>query len=193
MLKDLGLKILIKTINRLLENDSENRDVLADYRLKAFKVCLPIGSIDTIVMEDGYLAISGKQENVDVAITIPSEAIASLPLGFEEFRKKIEIHGNADFAAALSKVFTRLHWDYEEDLSHIVGDIAAHRIGTDIRALRGWFYEVKVALSANAVEYVTEEINLVINGTEIGWFVNEVDEFRDSIERLEQRLIYLEK
>jgi len=48
----------------------------------------------------------------------------------------LKIEGDVMLAAALGQVTQLLRWDFEEDLSGLVGDVVAHRIGGLARGAR---------------------------------------------------------
>ena len=47
--------------------------------------------------------------------------------------RHMRIEGDVLFAAAVGEIASQARWDYEEDLSKVVGDIAAHRIGNFVQ------------------------------------------------------------
>jgi ubiquinone biosynthesis protein UbiJ len=79
-------------------------------------------------------------------------------------------------------------WDVEEDLSRVVGDIAAHRIVSTARALDGWARDAALRVAQGAAEYWTEESPLIASRVKVEGFVREVSELRDAVDRLEKRL-----
>jgi ubiquinone biosynthesis protein UbiJ len=81
-----------------------------------------------------------------------------------------------------------LRWDAEEDLSRIVGDLAAHRIATAARGFAAWQADAGRRLAESFVDYVTEEKHLLVQRPEHDDFAAEVSALRDSVERLHKRI-----
>ena len=69
--------------------------------------------------------------------------------------------GDAELAAALQYLARHLEWDVEEDLSRVVGDVAAHRIAGTARDFVAWQKEAGVRLGQNVAEYLTEEAGVL--------------------------------
>lgn len=98
------------------------------------------------------------------------------------------IKGSAEFAEALGFVIRNLRWDAEEDLSRIVGDIAAHRIVRGTSKFAGWQQQAARNFAANLAEYFTEEQPLIARQADISSFSGDIDRLRDDVARLEKRL-----
>jgi ubiquinone biosynthesis protein UbiJ len=98
------------------------------------------------------------------------------------------IEGSAEFAQALGFVIRNLHWDAEEDLSRLVGDIAAHRMVKGAREFAAWQQQAAQNFAANLAEYFTEEQPLVARKADLAAFTAEVDRMRDDVARLEKRI-----
>jgi ubiquinone biosynthesis protein UbiJ len=93
-----------------------------------------------------------------------------------------------ELAQEVSFLAKNLTWDAEEDLSKLVGDIAAHRIVSTARAFIGWSADSGVRIAQGAAEYWTEEAPLVATRVKVDTFVDGVAELRDAVERLEKRI-----
>jgi ubiquinone biosynthesis protein UbiJ len=102
--------------------------------------------------------------------------------------REIEMTGDAEFAQELSYLSRNLTWDVEEDLSKVVGDIAAHRVVAGAKAMRSWGREAALRASQGAAEYWTEESPLIASRVKVAGFVDGVSELRDAVERLEKRV-----
>src|SRR3974390_3142401 len=96
--------------------------------------------------------------------------------------------GDMELAQEVSFLARNLSWDVEEDLSRVVGDIAAHRLVATARSLGRWSRDAGGRLAQGAAEYWTEEAPLVASRVKVAGFVADVAELRDAIERLEKRV-----
>ena len=107
--------------------------------------------------------------------------------------REIRMEGDMELAHEISFLARHLTWDYEEDLSRVIGDIAAHRVAEGARGLARWTREAGVRTAQGAAEYWTEESPLIASRVKVEGFVREVSELRDAVERLEKRIERLEK
>jgi ubiquinone biosynthesis protein UbiJ len=98
------------------------------------------------------------------------------------------IEGSAEFAEALGFVIRNLRWDAEEDLSRVVGDVAAHRLVKGSRELATRQQQAAQNFAANLAEYFTEEQPLIARQADIATFSADIDRLRDDVARLEKRL-----
>ncbi len=157
-------------------------------------VLAPVTSIDFSVSADGHLAEWVGEDEPDVVLRMPVAEMPRLLVdGLESAMRMVRIEGNADFADALGFVFRHLRWDVEEDLSRVLGDIAAHRIVDTGRRIgtEGW-RSIERA-SDNVVEYLTEERPLLVPRTALPGFAQEVAALRDAVGRLDKRVARLER
>ena len=102
--------------------------------------------------------------------------------------RSIGFTGDAELAAALQYLAKHLRWEVEEDLSRVVGDVAAHRIASTARDFLAWQKDAGVRLGENVAEYLTEEAALVAPPAALARFGRDVADLVDALERLEKRL-----
>ena len=102
--------------------------------------------------------------------------------------KAIRINGQAELADTLGFVLRNLRWDIEDDLSKVVGDMAAHRIVAMLNSFAGWQREAVRNLAENIGEYLVDEKQVLVTMGEFELFSKGVDELRDSLEKTESRL-----
>ena len=105
----------------------------------------------------------------------------------------VNIQGDADFASAISQVGLGLRWDAEQDLSTLVGDIAALRL---VSAAKATFQSVQTThkkLAENLAEYFLEEKPLLVRPHVVSDFTQNVTTLRDDLERLIKRIERMER
>jgi len=78
--------------------------------------------------------------------------------------------------------------DIEEELSGIVGDAAAHRLGELARGFGRWGREARSTMGANIREYLQEESRDAPSRYEVEKFNTNVSKLRDDVDRIEARL-----
>jgi ubiquinone biosynthesis accessory factor UbiJ len=131
-------------------------------------------------------AVPGAARDLDVRIS--PFLLPRLAAHEEAAFREIEMQGDMELAQEVSFLARNLTWDVEEDLSHAVGDIAAHRIVSGVRALAAWGADAGLRVAQGAAEYWTEESPLIASRVKVGTFVSAVAELRDAVERLEKRV-----
>ena len=106
---------------------------------------LPPPEIQAVVNAEGLLEVVARAKSGGDPLTIekPSVEMRIKPSmeAFSAFTKEgpqgllrhMRIEGDVLFAAALGEIASPARWDYEEDLSKVVGDIAAHRVGNFVQ------------------------------------------------------------
>jgi ubiquinone biosynthesis protein UbiJ len=84
----------------------------------------------------GFGADDGQQAPAVRMLIRPSidAGFAWMRQGAVGLQRHLRIEGDVMLAATIADLAQGLHWDWEEDLSRLIGDIPAHRIG---RAIRG--------------------------------------------------------
>ncbi|MGE0115570.1 MAG: SCP2 domain-containing protein [Steroidobacteraceae bacterium] len=105
----------------------------------------------------------------------------------------VRIEGDAEVAQGFSELLKQARPDFEEELSRVVGDVAAHQMGNTVRSLLGFGRRVGDTFLQNMGEYLSEESRDVPSKTEADEFNRDVDSLRDDVERFEARLNALER
>ena len=100
----------------------------------------------------------------------------------------VEIEGDMHVAEKFSAILREVDIDWEELFSKMVGDIFAHQAGETVRSVTGWLKDSAEAMKLNAGEYISEESGMSPANAEVSEFMDDVDEVRMSIDRLEARI-----
>ncbi len=98
------------------------------------------------------------------------------------------LSGEMKVAQTFMTVFAQLQIDWEEQLSHIIGDIAAHQMGNFARNAQQYTQQTAQTWQQNIIEYLQEENRFLPTQPELELFYNEVDVLRSDVARLEKRL-----
>ncbi|MBV2089491.1 MAG: SCP2 sterol-binding domain-containing protein [Candidatus Thiodiazotropha sp. (ex Ctena orbiculata)] len=104
------------------------------------------------------------------------------------FSGSVTIEGDTALAQRFGEFFSSLDIDWEEQLSRLTGDVAAHQIGSLARGFLGWGKQLNQTTSLNLKEYLEEELRLIPGRYEMDPFLQDVDRLRDDVERLEARV-----
>jgi ubiquinone biosynthesis protein UbiJ len=181
----------IAILNHLLKDADWARDRLAPFAGR--RACLELTPItlDFEVQSDGYLASPSADTAIDVRIALPAGTPLLALQGRDAVVREARVAGAADFADALAAVLRDLRWDFEEDLSQIVGDAAAHRLAGALGVFAKRQQQSARNLAENVVEYLRDEQPVLPRRSDVREFVDAVDALRDDIDRLDKRIARL--
>ena len=174
--------------------------VLADYPLAREQLAAHAGKIVEAHVGpfDAHLRVAtgGGVEIVGQGRADPSDATFHIALSLlprlaqkdEGAFREVVFSGDSEFVALLSMIAREVEWDIEEDLSKLVGDIAAHRIVDTAKQARAWQQDAGLRFTENVAEYLTEEKRAFITASELESFARNNELLRDEVARLEARL-----
>ena len=148
---------------------------------------LPTLQADARIGVDGMLtAVSGEEPAVVLTARPTVDALFRvLREGPLALGATLRIEGDVMLAQALGDVAKALHWDVEEDLSQVVGDVAAHRAGQFWRDARVHAAEVGSRLQDALSDHLSSGTGVLVSRTEF-------EDWSDGVRRLAQRLDRLE-
>lgn len=127
----------------------------------------------------------------------PSVRIRGTPLALiQQWRGqpgagRVSVEGDAATGRRLQTLLTSLDIDWEEHLSSLVGDVAAHRLGQLYRESRRWGQQTLSTLLQDGREYLQQEQRLLPAQPTVEAFLNAVDVLREDVDRLEARIARL--
>ena len=179
---------LLAAINHLLGQASWAREKLLPFAGHAALIKLPPFEAAFLIGDDGCLSAPLPDAELEVSISLPAATPLLALQGKDAVMRAARIEGSAEFAEALGFVIRNLRWDAEEDLSKIVGDIAAHRMVCGAREFAAWQQQAARNFAENLAEYFTEEQPLIARRIAITDFSADIDRLRDDVARLEKRL-----
>ena len=186
--------MLTAALNHLLEAEPALRARLAPFAGETLELRVaPLLPIQLSVAEGGRLEPASPDAASSLVITLAPGALAAALKGEEHFLRSVEISGNAQLAAEVMFLFRHLRWDAEEDLSRLMGDVAAHRVVGLARELAALHREAASRIAQGLVEYALEEKPLLVSRAGMQGFAGATARLRDDLERLEKRLERLER
>jgi len=177
-----------RLLNHLLDGQPWLRERLIPFSGRGVSVEVDPVSLILTVGPDGVLATANGATQPDATARLSVLTLMRLAAGDERARAAVELSGDTAFAAVVAGVLRELRWDAEEDLSKLIGDIAAHRLVQAGRSFSAWQREVALNLAQGAAEFWTEEQPLLASQQGTEQWANAVDEMRDAAERLEKRI-----
>ena len=174
-------------VNHLLRSASWARDGLKPFAGRTARFEIAPLALTLTVVESGEIAPAAAGIP-DVTMRLTPGLMLRLAARDESAWRGIDIAGDAEFAAAIHHVARNLRWDFEEDLSRLFGDIAAHRMAETARTFQRWGEQAADNTARSFAEYWTEEQPLIAARRDLEAFGHEVDRLRDDAARLEKRL-----
>jgi ubiquinone biosynthesis protein UbiJ len=199
-IRDLALESLERTLNAVIALDPDTRQQLARLHGKIVRITLTgIGlELNLAPGHDGQLQLLGRLEGE------PDAELRGNPVDLmrasdsdgghaELFAGRVQIDGDTAVAERFSQALAGLDIDWEEQLSRLVGDVAAHEIGRGVRAAGREGKRLGGSARETLSDYLTEESRVLPHRYEVDAFLADVDTLRDDVDRLEARIALLEK
>jgi len=177
-------------LNRLLEAEPWARGRLAPFAGETLELrAPPLPRLRLVILPGGTVEAGG--EDPALVITLRPPALLALLQGEEHFVRSVEVAGNERLAAEVMTLLRHLRWDAEEDLSKLVGDVAAHRLAEMARGFAAWQADAAHRLAESLRDYAVEEQRVLLAAADFSRFSEEVVRLRDALERLETRVARL--
>lgn len=183
---------VLQAFNHLLAAAPWARAKLAPFAGRRARLVLGPLPLEFRIAPDGTFESLGAGEP-SVEIVLPAGAALVLPEGREAMMRGARITGAADFAEALGFVLRKLDWDAEEDLSRVVGDIAAHRIMKTAAGIASAQADAARRVAENLAEYLRYEQPVGVGKAALTAFSGEVAALRRDADAIERRIAALDK
>ena len=183
----INRQIRAKTPARELCRELDGQVVAIRVRDTALAVYFQVGPDE--------LELISHADDPDVVITgslLTLAGLAAMP-GEAAIRSgSLELTGNTETAQAFQQLMAYGRPDIEEELSGLVGDVAAQGIGDVARNIGRWGRDAHATIEQNITEYLQEESRTVPSRYEVDKFRDRVNRLRDDVGRLEARIQRLE-
>ena len=116
---------------------------------------------------------------------LPGRDADALPVG------QMRISGDAELARRVQQLVQRYDPDIEEAFTQLFGDVVGVQLARALKRGFDTLRDTALAVARDSAEYLTEESRDVVPRAELDAFLDEVDEVRDGVERLERRIARL--
>ena len=125
---------LVLFLNHVLMQEKEAQDRLARKKGSVLHIRWGLFALDLLITPAGLLDRASPAAKPDllmaVAVDSPMALLESVMAGKQP---PVKIEGDVQLAAELGWLAENLRWDFEEDLSRVVGDIPAHAMADAAR------------------------------------------------------------
>lgn len=105
----------------------------------------------------------------------------------------VTLQGDTDVAEGFQALLKFARPDAEEELSRVIGDVAAHEVGEAARGLRNWTRLAATSLGRSLTEYLQEERRDLPTRHEVNEFIADVDRIANDVERAAARFDRLQR
>lgn len=198
-MKATALGGLEAALNRCLRLDPATLERLAALAGKAIEIHLRVPGLR-------FYLLPGPA-GIELAAQLdraPDTTLSGTPLGLlrgalirnerkELFADDLRIEGDSDTGRRFKAVLDAIDIDWEEQISHLVGDIAAHHLGNLARGFGRWSREAGISMTDDLDDYLHEEARLVPQRAEVERFLAAVDMLRTDADRLKLRVARLQR
>lgn len=174
-------------LNHLLEGANWARARLAPFADRHAALVMPPLRLAFAIDADGRCFPAPDDDTPDVTIHLPADTPFRLLQGLDKVMAGARVEGSAEFATELSFVFRHLHWDAEEDLAKLFGDIPAHRMVAGAERFAAWHKQAATHLAENLAEYLAYENPMIVTTREFTTFRDDVAKLNADLSRLEAR------
>ena len=199
------LTALETAINAYLRLDPDHEKQLAALRGNTVGIILgSFGITDGVSSRRNteiYFTVTAGGIRVHEQAPAPADAIIRTPspltllqlIRSQHFTEETTIDGDSDVARRWQTLLRDIDIDWEEHLSRIVGDVAAHQLANTARASLNWGRNTANTLLQNMSEYLQYEHNDLPSRYVIERFLDAVDTLQADTERLAARIERLQR
>ena len=123
----------------------------------------------------------------------PLALLSQFRNGGRSLETGVAVLGDIEVGRAFQELLGSVDIDWEEQLSVLLGDTAAHQVGNALRGLRAWGRQALDTLLKNTAEYFQEEARDLPSSGAMADFLDTVDALRSATDRLEARIRRLQQ
>lgn len=188
--------VYCRVLNTLLRREDWARERLARHAGKTVRFMVGGYSLSLSIQATGLVQPSEQAIVPDVTLTIPANRMADLPAVLRardpsRLTELLHVQGDAGLAQVVSDLARDLRWDIEEDLSRIVGDVAALRLMQAGSVLAAGAQTAAQRLAGNASEFLSEESGILVNRPAYEDWADHMQALGGRLDQLERRVAEL--
>ena len=190
---DALLRPLVKILNRNIAQTTPARDLCRELSATIVAVRVTDSALAAwFVVHDDMLSVESDLD-AEPDVLLEGSLLTLARMAGESGEAAIRdgsliLSGDAERADRFQRLLMLAKPDLEEELSGVVGDVAAHRLGEMARGLRRWSRDARRTIGENIREYLQEESRDAPSRYEVDRFTAEVNTLRDDVARVEARL-----
>jgi ubiquinone biosynthesis accessory factor UbiJ len=192
------LRLLETMLNRRIAGSSRARALLAELDGRSMELRFAATPFRIrIASAAGELTARPAEDEAADAI-IEGTPLSFLRVATGDAAKSIraggmDVKGDAEIAEGFRRLLDAARPDFEEELSRVTGDAAAHYLAGFARDAVAFGRRAGDTLARNSAEYLTEESRDLPARVEVEEFLEEVDRLREAVDRIEARVAAAER
>ena len=181
-------------VNRQAASSPRAQELLARLAGKRAVLVIRFTPFQVAATSDGVaLRLSSRDVTGARDVTVSGTPVALMQLVGKDpqaviRRGDVAIEGDAELADRFRELGQLLRPELEEELSRLVGDLPAHRVGVLLRGAAGWLRQTAKTTTTNVAEYLAHERRDLVPKAESEDFLHGVDELRERADRLAARV-----
>ena len=185
-----------KVLNRGLPRSVRARQLVA--QLAGHSVAIAVRDFARLrVTSDGQTLTVAREDDAADA-TVSGGPLSLLALGGTAAQAVLQrgaviVTGDTEIAGKFRELLSLLRPDPEEELSLVIGDVAAHRLGRVALRAGSWGRRAARVTLENLAEYLGHERRDLVPRNEGEQFLRGVEALREDADRLQARLEWLER
>ena len=184
MLTEITLRKIEDLFNYLVLDHYQNSN-FSELYLK--KIRLKLENISFVIFFEDTIKIVKEDDSVDLEVYISLDALPSILLGIDDFKKKVKLNGDANVASLLNDLMENFDLNMEEKLVVFFGEFNASLITKIFLSIKSELNNFSINFKGMVAEFIDREKTLIPSKNEIENFNNSVDKIRNDVERLQQR------
>ena len=182
--------VAIAVFNHVLNGEPWVYKRLQSYAGKSIHLSIfPLIDLSFMIQIDGKIAIHYPVGTTpDTRLIITPSQLPRLILQDESAFHEIKIMGDTLLANEFLFIIKNLHWDIEQDLSSVFGDVPSHRIVQTGQNFICWQAGSMLNLSQATIEYLNQEKSVLSSHAYLDSFAAEINSLQDHVTSLEKRI-----
>jgi ubiquinone biosynthesis protein UbiJ len=196
----LALAALEDMLNKALDLDPATRLQLNQHLGRSILVNVQFPHLSILVfLDEGKVRLTPAEDHLsheaNATVTASGFDLIKQALNKEQVisQSGLQIEGDVFFLHELQKISHQIDIDWEFGLSQFVGDISASQIGQGVRSLFDFAKQAANAFLNNSSQFLREDAQILPKKWQVDDYIEEVQELRSDIERLEARIILLQQ
>jgi len=192
------VSLAVKLINPLIRREPWAAQRLSAHAGKTVRFDLGLKPFGLEILPGGELFPADEYAVPDVTLSVPSGRWRDVPAALRTrdpaaFASLMHVQGDAALAQVVSDLARDLRWDIEDDLSRVVGDVAAVRLTSTARSAAAATKESAQRFMGNTAEYLSEESGMLVSRPAFEQWSARVADLQARLTGLEQRMMRLSR
>lgn len=190
-IEDFLLNTLNKAINKTLSYDPSSVRKLETFDDKIIRLQLDSTPFEFFLLVKNCEILVGRHSDREADTTIKGTPLALFAMNLDEpvkGIKNVEIYGDANIGQFFSKWLKTVQPDWEEAWCQILGDGMGVRVNKTIDNILNLAKSFRESLVNSTKDFLVEESRDLIAPAEMEQFLDDVDDLKADVSRLEQQI-----